>query len=138
GEIEAERGLIILVESREYIFVSSSNRTEYVIEIDVRDSQTVQRAILSYDEIDPLIKAIDFMAALKRSATKLGEPSVEYSLSSKGLVVGLTPENDESLSRVYVRCGVQTQLTASFSRLHLFDFEKLLIKAKQKLDSIKK
>lgn len=75
GDFKGQFGSSIVVEAKEFTN-ASSGRKEYGLAIEVKEAGRLERehtSYVDYDEIDSLLKGIDYISKVDRSATKLSE-----------------------------------------------------------------
>lgn len=136
GWVEGMYSTSVTVECKEFTDASSGKK-EYGMTIEVKGSGRLERkntSYVDYDEIESLIKGIDYIAKIDSSVTQLKSFQADYktkgdlsfsTFSSKGEVL------------FAVESGRIGAATAYFSLSNLPTVRNLLVSAKAKLDSIK-
>jgi hypothetical protein len=129
-------GTSIEIENREFRDVGSNSR-EYGITVEVREGGNNGRRNLSYidyDEIDPLLKGLEYLSKIDNSVTQLNRFEADYrtrgdllvaASSSRGVVVTLA-----------ISSGVFRKATSLFRLEDLKVIRGLIIEAKNQLDAI--
>ena len=129
-------GAVITVICKEDTMVSL-NRKDYgiVVQISV-NGQPDDRTVVDYDELDPLLGTMDYLANINRSVTSLS-----------GFDAGFTTKGGLRVSAFSSRRVGQIELALRTSRMQkgmllttdqLAQFHSLVGQAKQKLDALKK
>ncbi len=138
GEV-ADLGTI-RVESREFIDPTTDDKQLGIV-IDVISSgryERENRSFIDYDEIDPLLKGIDYVLKVDGSSTKLNNFEAIY--QTKGdLRVTTFSSYRSSKGRISaaVKSGMLGGATAFISTDKLMELRSLIAEAKQQLDLIK-
>ena len=119
------------VASKELISPNEAKR-QFFISITVRSRNfgPLQITSVEYDEIDSLIKGIDYLEKLDASVTKLDSFTAYYT-TKDGLVIATS--NDRRNAQIYSGGAV-----CYLSMEDLGRFKKLVQQAKERLDSIRK
>jgi hypothetical protein len=119
---------------------ANTGRKEYGITIEVKESGRFERkdtTLIDYDEIDSLLKGIDYIGKVNKSATPLTRFEAVY--KTKGdLQVTTFSSSRSGEVQAAVQCGHIGLATAFLSLDQLAKFRALIQSAKEKLDSIKK
>ena len=137
GQIHGIYGNSVVVESME-ITNATSTKKEYGITIDAQETGGLKRnsrAFVDYDEIESLMKGMDYISKVDKSATKLDNFQVDY--KTKGdLNIAVFSTGREILGSISIgRIGaIQVFLKVA----DLAKFRELIVKAKDKLDPIRK
>lgn len=130
-------GSSIEVETRELRDAESGSK-EYGIVIEVRDTGKPERRRLSfidYDEMEPLLKGLEFLSKIDNSVTHLNRFEADYrtrgdllisAFSGRGNAVTLT-----------ITSGIFRKVTAFFRLEDLKVIRGLIIEAKNQLDAIR-
>jgi hypothetical protein len=136
GTASGLEGGSVEVETRE--FRDSDGAKEYGIAVEVREAGTPERrrtALVDYDEIDPLLRGLDYLGKIDNSATSQNRFEAEY-----------RTRGDLSVSAFSTRGGAVTLAVTSGRFRHvtsLFRLEDLkairglVIEAKSQLDAIR-
>ncbi len=121
---------------------ASSGKKEYGITVTVESrSPTSSRlgkestSYIDYDEIDSLVKGIDYIAKIDETTTKLAAFQADY--HTKGDLIVSTYSNQGGV-RARIQSGRFGGTSAFLSLMELEQFKKLILKAKEMLDEIKK
>jgi len=136
GTITARYNASAEVESKEFIEASSGAKA-YGITIQVKNSGDYKRestSYIDYDEIDSLLKGIDYIAKMQGSVTKLANFQADY--RTKGaLEISTFNVDKEILASVSSRSS--SEATAYFELPQLAQLRDLIVKAKLALDAIR-
>jgi len=135
GSVKGRYGSTVEITSKEFTDASTGAK-EYGITVALKEPGREHISYVDFDEIDPLIKGIDYLAKVDKSATKLDSFQADYRTKS-----------DLDLS-TYLEDGGKVQASiksGSFSAPIVFltlddlaQIKSLILKAKAKLDAIKK
>ena len=125
------------VQSKEFINVSDETR-EYGITVesfkeDGRYDKS-HTSFIDYDEIDSLIEGINYISSLKSDVTKLKDFQADYKTRSN-LEISTFSSGRKILAAV--TSGTIGGVTAYFNLTDLEKVKLLIIKAKEKIDSIR-
>lgn len=135
GKMNANYSGIIVVSAQEFLNASNGRR-ELGITIEVKESGRIERSNTSYvdyDEIDSLLKGIDYIEKIDKSATKLDEVQADYRTKGNLSVSVFSDRDGLSAS---VSSGVIGRTSAFFWLKDMGIFRKLIVDAKARLDSI--
>ena len=136
GTAAGLEGGSIEVETRE--FRDDAGAREYGIAVEVREAGTPERrrtALVDYDEIDPLLRGLDYLGKIDNSATNQNRFEAEY-----------RTRGDLSVSAFSTRGGAVTlavsgghfrRVTSLFRLEDLKAIRGLVIEAKNQLDAIR-
>lgn len=136
GKVGGSAGASVTVDCRE-LFDAAANRKEYGITIEVKEGPPLRRqntTLIDYDEIDSLLKGIDFISKIDKSVTSLSNFEAIY--VTKGDFRVFTFSSSEAKIRAGISSG---RIGATSAYLSLDDLAKLrgfIAQAKEKLDSI--
>jgi hypothetical protein len=106
--------------------------------IEVKESGRLERSdrsFIDYDEIDSLLKGIDYISKITSKATMLQRFEAIY--KTKGNLTVVLFSGDLGKTQAAVRSGYIGPVNAFISVDKLAELRGLIIEAKQKLDSIK-
>jgi hypothetical protein len=106
--------------------------------IDVEESGRLERkdrSFIDYDEIDSLLKGIDYISKVTSKNTKLNNFEATY--KTKGDFAVTLFSNSRGGTKVAVKSGYIGSVTAFISTDKLVELRALIVQAKEKLDSIK-
>jgi hypothetical protein len=132
----------VSVDCKEFIHAKSETR-HYGISIKCTaigariDSVRESISFIDYDEIDSLIAGIDYIGKITASVTKLGGFEARYSTKGNFEITVFNNPKNGKLS-VAVETGRISPVTVSFGIEKLPEFRTLVVRAKAKLDEIKK
>lgn len=129
-------GTSIEVESREFRD-AGSNAREYGITIEVREAGNTPRRSLSYidyDEIDPLLKALEYINKIDNSVTQLTRFEADYRTRGDLLVSAFSGRG--GVITLAISGGVFRRVTSLFRLEDLKVIRGLVIEAKNQLDLI--
>jgi hypothetical protein len=123
------------VEIRELID-ASSGKSEYGIYITIKNgSERESSSYIDYDEIDSLIKGIDYVAKIEKSITKLDTFQADYTTRGDFIVSSFNDSNGNKLASL--RSGYFASVSDNpLTMDQLAQFKLLIQQAKAKLDSI--
>ena len=136
GTIQGELGTTISIESREFMNAATGKK-EYGIGIEVAEGGRLERknsSYIDYDEIEPLIKGIDYIAKITKDVTPMENFQADY--RTRGDFRASTYSNGGTVSAA-VASGTIGGARAFLSLPELGKLRELLVGAKQKLDSVK-
>lgn len=145
GSVKGLFDTSIEVTSREFTDASNGKK-EYGITIHVKDnSRKPERENISYidyDEIDSLIKSIDYLTKIDDSITQLSNFRADYRTKDNltfaiynSLTARLLQSQKEILFTIQSKKIDESSATFKFETI--FDIKKLIVNAKAKLDLIK-
>jgi hypothetical protein len=126
----------IEVETRE--FRDADNSKEYGISVEVREAGTPERrrtSFVDYDEIDSLLKGLDYLGKIDHSATNLTRFEAEY--RTRGSLVISAFSTRGGAVTLAVSSGHFSRVTSLFRLDDLKAIRGLIIEAKNQLDAIK-
>ncbi len=143
GTVKGKLGTRVTIECREFT-EASSGKSEYGIAIGVAGEDSTCTSYVDYDEIDSLLKGIDYVAKIDKSVTKLDRFQADYR-TKDDLVVStfnIEPMNsafdtDQNEIQASIQSGIIGTATAFLSIDNLTAFRGLIKQAKEKLDSIR-
>jgi hypothetical protein len=126
----------VSVDCMEFIDASTRRRQMGIV-IEVTESGRLEksdRSFIDYDEIDPLLKGIDYIANVKTEATRLGNFEAIYKTKGEFSVITFSSSGKVDAA---VKSGYALPATAYLSLKQLGELRNLISRAKQKLDSLK-
>lgn len=129
-------GGLVTVQSMEFINAATGKK-EYGITIDVKETSRLERedrSFIDYDEIDSLVKGIDYISKIDASSTKLDSFQADYRTKGE---FGISVFNLRSELMCSISSGRIGRIDVIFKIADLAKFRDLIINAKAKLDSIK-
>lgn len=127
----------IIVSCREFTDAATGNK-QYGIAIEVSESGTIARSnatLIDYDEIDSLLKGIDYITKVDKSATALSGFEAIYKTRGDFRVTTFSKKGGEI--GVAVQSGSIRTVTAYLKLSHLSKVRELIENAKAKLDEAK-
>jgi hypothetical protein len=129
-------GTSIEVENRE-LRDAGSNSREYGITVEVREAGNTGRRSLSYidyDEIDPLLKGLEYLSKIDSSVTQLTRFEVDY--RTRGDLIVSASSGRSGVITLTISSGVIRRATSIFRLEDLKVIRGLIIEAKNQLDAI--
>jgi len=127
----------ISVDCMEFTNVSTGIRQLGIV-IEVKERGRIERSdrsFIDYDEIDSLLKGIDYISKVTSKATRLQNFEAIY--KTKGDLTVVLFSISSGKTEALVRSGYIGAVTAFISVDKLAELRALIMQAKQKLDSIK-
>lgn len=127
----------VIVSCREFTDAATGNK-QYGIAIEVNESGTMARSnatLIDYDEIDSLLKGIDYITKVDKSATTLSSFEAIYKTRGDFQVTTFSKKGGEI--GVAVQSGSIRTATAYLKVSHLSKVRELIENAKAKLDEAK-
>jgi hypothetical protein len=134
GTIRGKYGTVE-IQAKEFVNAASGKK-EKGITFEVTEAGRLEResrSFIDYDEIDSLLKGIDYVAKIDKSATKLDAFEAEY--RTKGELEITTFSSDTGVE-VAVKSGRIGGATAFLSLEHLQRLRALVVDAKTTLDAL--
>jgi hypothetical protein len=129
-------GTSIEVENREFRD-AGSNAREYGITVEVREAGNAGRRSLSYidyDEIDPLLKGLEYLSKIDNSVTQLNRFEADYRTRGDLLVTAASSRGGGVT--LVISSGHFRRATSLFRLEDLKVIRGLIIEAKNQLDAI--
>jgi hypothetical protein len=136
GTAPAPDGSSILVEAIEYREVASRAK-EYGVTIEVREAGNAGRRSLSfidYDEIEPLLKGLEYLSRIDSSVTQLNRFEADYRTRGEAIFSAYSSRGGNVT--ITVSAGVFRRVSADFKLEDLKAIRGLFIEAKNQLDTI--
>jgi hypothetical protein len=137
GSVSGQYGGRVSVEAREFLDASGGKR-EYGITIEVAKGGEIERentSYIDYDEIESLLRGIDYISKVQRSVTKLEDFEADYRTRGDFRISTFSGHGGEIMAAV--SSGVIGEVTAFLPLPKLEELRGLIVGAKEKLDSIK-
>lgn len=135
GELRGVYGGVLTVQSMEFRDATTGKK-EYGISIDVKETGRLERSnrlFIDYEEIESLLKGIDYVATLDKSSTKLDNFQADYRTKGDLRISTFSSGNDIMTSVASGSIGA----TSLFLRIaDLGKLRDLVLTAKSKLDSM--
>lgn len=116
---------------------ATTGKRQIGIVIEVKQSgrfENSDRSFIDYDEVEPLLKGIDYIAKVKPDVTRLGNFEATY--KTKGNFEATTFSSSGKVEAA-VKSGYLRGATAYLSLQQLAELRGVISQAKQKLDSLK-
>jgi hypothetical protein len=129
-------GTSIEIETREFRDAASNSR-EYGITVEVREAGNAGRRSLSYidyDEIDPLLKGLEYLSKIDNSVTQLNRFEADY--RTRGDLLVTTASSRGGVITLAITSGRFRRATSFFRLEDLKVIRGLIIEAKNQLDAI--
>jgi len=123
------------IQAKEFLNAASGKK-EKGITFEVTEAGRLEResrSFIDYDEIDSLLKGVDYVAKIDKSATKLDAFEAEY--RTRGDLEISTFSSDTGVEAA-VKSGRIGGATAFLSLEHLQQLRALIVDAKTKLDAL--
>lgn len=138
SEIAVLRGLggAVTVVSFEFIDAQTGKK-EYGISIEAKESGRLERegrAYVDYDEIDSLLKGVDYISKVDASQTKLKNFEANYKTKGE---LQVSVFNDREGTETAVSVGRIGRVSVYFKPDKFQEFRKIIVDAKAVLDAIK-
>lgn len=117
---------------------ASSGKKEYGVSITTKQTSQFERkdsAYIDYDEIDSLIKGIDYIIKIEKGVTKLDQFQADYKTRAELLVS--TYSDSSGKVNAAVQTGRFSPVTVFLSLDDLGQFKSLMQQAKTKIDEIR-
>jgi hypothetical protein len=136
GTLRGKYGGAITVESKEFFNIALSKK-EYGITIEVKETARIERestSYIDYDEIDSLIKGIDYISKVTKTSTRLDQFQADY--RTRGDLVLSTFSTDAGIQAA-VSSGTIGKTDVFIELTDLTKLRDLIVSAKSRLDSIK-
>lgn len=136
GVAAGQEGSSILVEAIEFREVASSSK-EYGVTVEVREAGNGGRrglAFIDYDEIDPLLKGLEYLSRIDNSVTQLNRFEADYRTRGEAVVSAFSTRGGNVT--ITVSAGVLRRASAVFRLEDLKAIRGLFIEAKNQLDAV--
>ena len=134
GTILADNGSVE-VDCMEFADATTGKRQMGIL-IKVKESGRVsERSFVDYDEVESLLKGIDYISKVKANATRLGKFEAIY--KTKGDFNVTTFGSSSGMIEAAVKSGYILPATVYMSLQRFAKVHALILQAKQKLDSLK-
>lgn len=117
---------------------AASGKKQPGVVIEVKESGRLEnkdRAFIDYDEVDALVKGLDYISRATRDVTKLSQFEATY--QTKGRFSATTYSNSAGKIAAAIKSGSIRPATAFLSLEQLGELRALIVQAKQKLDAAK-
>jgi hypothetical protein len=125
------------IEARELTEATSGSRAPGV-SVTVRESGTFERketSYIDYDELESLLRGIDYIATIDHNPTKLADFQADY--RTKGDLAVSTFSDASGKTMVSIKSGVIGGTSAFYPLSRLSEFRSAVAKAKTALDSVR-
>ena len=128
---------VVSVKSMEFSNATTGSKQAGVL-IEITESgrlENTDRSFIDYDEVDSLLKGIDYISKATPAVTKLGQFEATY--KTKGHFSVTTFNGRDGKIDVAVKSGYIRPAKAYLSVEKLMELRELIVQAKQRLDSAK-
>jgi hypothetical protein len=127
----------VSVECMEFVNATTGKKqTGIVIEVEgAGRTSSSDRSFIDYDEIDSLLKGIDYISRVKQDVTSLGSFKATY--KTRGDLTVTSFSSNEGKIEAAVTSGHFRGATAYIPLVKLSQLSDLVLKAKQRLDKLK-
>lgn len=129
-------GGMVEVSSREFTDAQTGKKA-YGIVVEVRETGRLERSnrsYVDYEEIDSLLRGVDYIAKMDNTVTKLDSFEAQYSTKGE---LSITVFNDAEGLQVGITTGRIGATSAFFKLSELPTFRKLITDAKSRIDAIR-
>ena len=138
SEIGSLRGLggTVTITSWEFIDAQTGKKA-YGLSVEAKESSRLERedrAYIDYDEIDSLLKGLDYISTIDRGITKLKNFQADYRTTGNLRVSSFSGSSDVEYSVAVGRIG---SVSVFYKADAFAAFRKLIVDAKAALDAIK-
>jgi hypothetical protein len=136
GEMRGREGAAVAIDAQEATNADTGEK-EYGLTITVKGSgasPSEKTSYLDYEEITPLVRALDAIAKVDRSATQLAEFRADYR-TRDGLEISTYSAGQQV--RASISSGRRTRVTAFFQWSDLAKLKDIVVQAKSAIDSTK-
>lgn len=137
GVVKGEYGGTASVEAREFTN-ATTEKHEFGIVIEVKEAGRLERedrSYVDYDEIDSLLRGIDYVVKIDSSATKLADFQADYHTKGDLTVTTFSSGSEVKAAITSGRIG-GVDVIVPLARLQ--EFRSLVAAAKSKLDELRK
>ena len=137
GTISGQYGSSVTVTAKELTDASTGTR-QYGITIEVAEGGRLERertSYIDYDEIDSLLKGIDYIAKIDKKVTRLADFQAEYRTKGELEVSTFSSQKGGEIA-LAVQSGRVASATAYFNIAQLAELRKLIAAAKAKLETL--
>ena len=117
---------------------AATNKKQLGVLIEIKESGRLEnedRSFIDYDEVDALLKGLDYISKATGTVTKLGQFEATY--KTRGDFSVTTYNNSAGKISAAVKSGYIRPATAFLSLEQLNELRDLILQARQKLDSAK-
>jgi hypothetical protein len=129
-------GGTVEVSAREFLDAQTGKKA-YGVVVEVTETGRLERSnrsYVDYDEIDSLLKGIDYIAKIDTTVTKFDSFEAQYSTKGE---LSVTVFNDAEGLEVGITTSRIGSTTAYFKFPYLPNFRKLITEAKSRIDAIR-
>ena len=136
GSVSGFTGGIVMVTSYEFVD-QQTGRKEYGIGVELKETGRTERearTYVDYDEIDALVRAMDYIIKIERSTSM---ENFEAQYRSRGELSVTTFLRPNGALGAEIGIGIYRRASINVSTGKLADFRKLIADAKTTLDKIK-
>jgi hypothetical protein len=135
GDVKGPLGSSVIVRSQEFTNASTSEK-EYGITLEVRERSRLEREHISfvdYDEIAPLVKALEYLTKLDNTATSFNRFQADYRTHGEVQVTTYTTDASAVVAAA-VTCGSIERATALLNLADLDMLRSLVDAARAEID----
>ena len=128
----------VSVDAREFRDASNPKSREYGIAVEVKEAGRLERentSYIDYDEIESLIRGIDYIAEIDKSVTSMDNFEAHYKTKGDFSIVTFSSQSGEI--KVAVSSGRIGKTTAFLKLSDLSKLKDLVTQARSKIDSIR-
>lgn len=136
GSATGPEGSSIVVEALEFREVVSRSK-EYGVTVEVREAGNTGRrgvSFIDYDEIDPLLKGLEYLSKIDSSVTQLNRFEADYRTRGEAIFSAFSSRGGNVT--ITISAGVFRRATSVFRLEDLKAIRGLFIEAKNQLDTI--
>jgi hypothetical protein len=136
GAASAQDGSSVVVEAIEFRDVVSRAK-EYGVTVEVREAGNQGRrsfSFIDYDEIDPLLRGLEYLSRVDSSATQLNRFEADYRTRGEAVFSAFSTRGGNVT--ITVSAGLFRRVTSIFRLEDLKAIRGLFIEAKNQLDTI--
>ncbi len=135
GDVKGPLGSSVIVRSQEFTNASTSEK-EYGITLEVRERSRLEREHISfvdYDEIAPLLKALEYLTKLDNTATSFNRFQADHRTHGEVRVTAYTTDASAVVAAA-VSCGSIERATALLNLADLDTLRSLVDAARAEID----
>ncbi len=136
GEMRGIYGGVVTVEAKEFLNATTEKK-EYGITIEVKETSRLERentSFIDYEEIASLVRGLDYITKVDKSATKLDSFQADYRTKGEFVVSTFNSGTEVLMS---VASGSIGRTSVFFKASELQKLRELILGAKARLDSIR-
>ena len=137
GTVKGIINTSVSVDSKEFNNATSGKK-EYGITIEVKENRTIANentSYIDYDEIESLLKGLDYISKIDKTVTKLADFQADY--RTKDDLEFSTFSREDGSINLAIKSGRIRPAKAYFKQADIAQVRELIVQAKAKIDSIK-